>query len=100
MCIVNFLGNKMRMEIELVMFFVGMDRGTAGTRNIFSAIGSVKEAIKEKLTMPSDIVEETQAAREYGGTKRATAEKVVLDDEGNPVDEYGRVHSQRVERQE
>lgn len=90
----------MRMEIELVMFSVGMDRGTAGTRNIFSAIGSVKEAIKEKLTMPSDIVEETQAAREHGGTKRATAEKVVLDAEGNPVDEYGRVHLQRVERRE
>lgn len=39
------------------------DRGTAGTRNIFSTIGSVKEAIKEKLTKPSDVVEETQAAQ-------------------------------------
>lgn len=77
-----------------------MDRETAGTRNIFSAIGSVKEAIKEKLTMPSDVAEETQAAREHGGTKRVTAEKKVVDAEGNPVGEAGRVQLHRVERRE
>ncbi|CAL5419793.1 unnamed protein product [Camellia sinensis] len=39
------------------------NRGTAGSGNIFSALGSVKDAIKEKLTVPIDTVEEKRAEK-------------------------------------
>lgn len=37
------------------------------------------EAIKRKLTQPSDVVDETRAAREHGSTGRKEAGKVVVD---------------------
>lgn len=37
------------------------------------------DAIKSKLTMPSDIVEEARAAREHGGTGRTVVEVKVED---------------------
>ncbi|KAL0456304.1 UNVERIFIED_CONTAM: Late embryogenesis abundant protein ECP63 [Sesamum latifolium] len=58
------------------------DRGIAAKRNIYGAVGSVKEAIKDKLTYPTDIVQEARASREYGGPKRG--EKMV-EDIGGPT---------------
>lgn len=59
-----------------------MGRGNEGKSNIFSKLGGVKDAIKDKLSMPTDVVEQTRAAREYGGTRRGTeGEKVVVVDE-------------------
>lgn len=45
-------------------------RGIAAKGKIFSAIGSVTEAIKGKLTQPTDVVEEKRAASEHGGSGR------------------------------
>ncbi|KAL0351274.1 UNVERIFIED_CONTAM: Late embryogenesis abundant protein ECP63 [Sesamum calycinum] len=56
------------------------DRGIAAKKNIYGAVGSVKEAIKDKLTYPTDIVQEARASREYGGPKRG--EKMVEDIRG------------------
>ena len=52
-----------------VLFFdvIKSCRGNEAKGTIFGALGNVTEAIKSKLTMPSDIVEETRAAREHGG---------------------------------
>ncbi|KAI3464290.1 hypothetical protein Pfo_020953 [Paulownia fortunei] len=58
------------------------DRGIAARRNIYGAVGCVKDAIKDKLTYPTDIVQEARASREYGGPKRR--EKLVDDIEGGP----------------
>ncbi|KAK4413424.1 Late embryogenesis abundant protein ECP63 [Sesamum alatum] len=58
------------------------DRGIAAKRNIYGAVGSVKDAIKDKLTYPTDIVQEARASREYGGPKRG--EKMV-EDIGGPT---------------
>ncbi|KAM3397995.1 hypothetical protein P3S68_001509 [Capsicum galapagoense] len=44
-------------------------------------MGNLTDSIKEKLTMPSDIVEETRAARELGGTK--TDKKTDIDEESH-----------------
>lgn len=63
-----------------------VNRGQAAKVNIFSAIGNVTDAIKDKLTMPSDIKRETEAAREYGGTKRPV-DTYVVDVEKTPVGE-------------
>ncbi|KAL9173534.1 hypothetical protein ABFS82_03G121600 [Erythranthe guttata] len=60
------------------------DRGVAARKNIYGAIGSVKDAIKEKLTYPTDIVHEARASREYGGPKRAEKEKLVDETEEGP----------------
>ncbi|KAK4272794.1 hypothetical protein QN277_021300 [Acacia crassicarpa] len=46
------------------------DRGRAAKNNIMGSAGSVSEAVKSKLTQPSDVVEETRAARERGGAGR------------------------------
>lgn len=43
-----------------------------------------RESIREKLTYPTDIVQEARASREYGGPKRATREKLVDDVEEGP----------------
>ncbi|XP_028090192.1 late embryogenesis abundant protein ECP63-like isoform X2 [Camellia sinensis] len=61
------------------------NRGTAGSGNIFSALGSVKDAIKEKLTVPIDTVEEKRVESEQGGGGGGgrggeEAEKVVMVD--------------------
>ncbi|KAG5576982.1 hypothetical protein H5410_057116 [Solanum commersonii] len=58
------------------------DRETAAA----SAMGNLTGSIKEKLTMPSDIVEETRAARELGGPKRGMRTDV---DERSPVARSG-----------
>ncbi|KAL7156217.1 hypothetical protein ABFS83_03G128600 [Erythranthe nasuta] len=60
------------------------DRGVAARKNIYGAMGSVKDAIKEKLTYPTDIVHEARASREYGGPKRAEKEKLVDETEEGP----------------
>ena len=54
--------------------------------------------------MPTDVVEETRAAREHSGAKRVEVEKVMVDKEGNPiVDQEGQgvgvVHLQRRDKQ-
>ncbi|KAM3324313.1 embryonic protein DC-8-like [Capsicum chacoense] len=56
-------------------------RGSAAKTNIYSAMGNLTDSIREKLTMPSDIVEETRAARELGGTK--TDKKTDIDEESH-----------------
>ncbi|XP_004250722.1 embryonic protein DC-8-like [Solanum lycopersicum] len=61
-------------------------RGSAAKKNIYSAMGNLTGSIKEKLTMPSDTVEETRAARELGGPKRGMRTDV---DEGSPVARSG-----------
>ncbi|XP_006365295.1 embryonic protein DC-8-like [Solanum tuberosum] len=61
-------------------------RGSAAKKNIYSAMGNLTGSIKEKLTMPSDIVEETRAARELGGPKRGMRTDV---DERSPVARSG-----------
>ncbi|KAK4708756.1 hypothetical protein R3W88_029681 [Solanum pinnatisectum] len=61
-------------------------RGSAAKKNIYSAMGNLTSSIKEKLTMPSDIVEEMRAARELGGPKRGMRTDV---DEGSPVARSG-----------
>ncbi|CAA0837669.1 embryonic cell protein 63 [Striga hermonthica] len=55
------------------------DRGIAAKKNIYGAAGDVLDSIKEKLTLPTDIVREARASREYGGPKRAPNEKLVKD---------------------
>lgn len=47
-----------------------MIRGIAAKQNILSAIGDVTTNSRGKLILPSDVVEETIAAREHGGTRR------------------------------
>ncbi|KAK9290157.1 hypothetical protein L1049_008323 [Liquidambar formosana] len=63
-------------------------RGSAAKSNIFSSLGSVTEAIKGKLTHPTDVVEETRAAREHNGTGRKDGEKVTLDVEETPLEPW------------
>nr|AAO39900.1 At2g36640 [Arabidopsis thaliana]BAC42987.1 putative f13k3 late embryogenesis abundant protein AtECP63 [Arabidopsis thaliana] len=60
-------------------------RGNEAKGTIFGALGNVTEAIKSKLTMPSDIVEETRAAREHGGTGRTVVEVKVEDSKPGKV---------------
>lgn len=64
-----------------------VNRGQAAKVNIFSAIGNVTDAIKDKLTMPSDIKKETEAAQEYGGTKRPVLDTFVVDVDKTPAGE-------------
>lgn len=45
-------------------------------------MGSIKDAIKEKLTYPPDIVQQARAVHDYGGPKRG--EKMVEDVTGTP----------------
>ncbi|KAL8152891.1 hypothetical protein V2J09_010651 [Rumex salicifolius] len=61
-------------------------RGVAAKSNIIGSMGSVKEAIRSKLTMPSQIVSETLAAQRHSGTGRATdAEQVDVSSGNTPV---------------
>ncbi|KAG8378526.1 hypothetical protein BUALT_Bualt08G0146200 [Buddleja alternifolia] len=60
------------------------DRGVAAKRNIYGAMGTVKDAIREKLTYPTGIVQEARASREYGGPKRGRGHKLVDEVEGGP----------------
>ena len=59
-------------------------RGRAAKNNIMGSAGSVSEAVKSKLTQPSDVVEETRAARERGGTGRRGEEVLVEVEESRP----------------
>jgi len=70
-----------------VLFFdvIKSCRGNEAKGTIFGALGNVTEAIKSKLTMPSDIVEETRAAREHGGTGRTVVEVKVEDSKPGKV---------------
>lgn len=63
-----------------------LNRGSAAKKNIYSAMGNLTSSIKEKLTMPSDIVEETRAAHELGGPKRVKRTDI---DEGSDVARSG-----------
>ncbi|OWM69657.1 late embryogenesis abundant protein ECP63-like [Punica granatum] len=45
-------------------------RGMEAKDNIVSSIGSVTDAIKEKLTQPTDVVNETRLAHEHGAALR------------------------------
>ncbi|RXH90373.1 hypothetical protein DVH24_033056 [Malus domestica] len=58
------------------------EKGQAAKENIFSSIGSIPGAIKSKLTHPTDVVEESRAARE----KRSTGKRTVPVVEGVEVD--------------
>ncbi|XP_054804399.1 embryonic protein DC-8-like [Prosopis cineraria] len=60
------------------------DRGRAAKNNIIGSVGSVGEAIKSKLTQPSDVVGETRAARERGGTGRRGEEVLIEVEETRP----------------
>ncbi|CAN1860374.1 Late embryogenesis abundant protein ECP63 [Linum perenne] len=48
------------------------ERGKAARDNIFGAVGlgTIVDSVRSKLTKPEDVVEETKAAREHGGTGR------------------------------
>lgn len=60
-------------------------RGIAAKGNIFSAIGSVTEAITGKLTQPSDVaVEEMHEACEHSGSGRKKVEIEVDVEETQP----------------
>lgn len=61
-----------------------MYRGKAAKSNILGAMGSVGEAIKSKLTYPSDVVEESRATREQGGTGRRGEQVVIEVEESRP----------------
>ncbi|KAK4341168.1 hypothetical protein RND71_039669 [Anisodus tanguticus] len=61
-------------------------RGSAANESIYSAMGNLTPSLKEKLTMPCDIVEETRAARELGGPKRGKRMDV---EEASPVARSG-----------
>ncbi|GAB4833503.1 hypothetical protein Ancab_031747 [Ancistrocladus abbreviatus] len=61
------------------------ERGRAATANILRGLGSVSEAIRCKLTMPSDIVEETLAERGRGGAGRGVDEEVDVNSEISPA---------------
>lgn len=52
-------------------------RGRAAKDTIYGnvGLGSVIDSIKGKLTQPHDVVEETRAAREHGGSGRASSDK-------------------------
>ncbi|XP_028789978.1 late embryogenesis abundant protein ECP63-like [Neltuma alba] len=69
---------------EVDKFRSESDRGRAAKNNIMGSMGSVGEAIKSKLTHPSDVVEETRAARERGGAGRRGEEVLVEVEESRP----------------
>lgn len=48
------------------------EKGQAAKENIFSSIGSIPGAIKSKLTHPTEVVEDSRAAREKGSMGRRT----------------------------
>lgn len=52
-------------------------KGTAAKSNIFSSLGIVSDAIKSKLTHPTNVVEESRAAREEGSTGRTKTPAMV-----------------------
>ncbi|CAN7009137.1 unnamed protein product [Brassica oleracea var. botrytis] len=58
---------------------------TKDSATIFGTLENVTEAIKNKLTMPSDIVEETRVARERGSTGRTVVEVTVEDTKPSKV---------------
>ncbi|KAL2520239.1 embryonic protein DC-8-like [Forsythia ovata] len=78
--LVFFLNEFVKLESQVT--FAGFNRGMAARSTIYGAMGSLKDAIKDKLTYPSDIVQEARAVHEYGGPKRG--EKTVDDAAGTP----------------